>query len=62
LRSGQLPLVSLTSDILYRILVAEVAASRGEYDVASQTFLSLARDTSDPRLAQNAFSIRHGRP
>ncbi|ALO38152.1 cellulose synthase subunit BcsC [Alcaligenes faecalis] len=55
LRSGQLPLVGLTPDILYRILVAEIAATRGEYDVASQTFLSLARDTSDPRLAQNAF-------
>ncbi|WP_394064090.1 tetratricopeptide repeat protein [Alcaligenes sp. WGS1538] len=55
LRSGQLPLVGLTPDILYRILVAEVAASRGEFDVASQTFLGLARDTSDPRFAQSAF-------
>ena len=59
LRSGQLPLVGLTPDILYRILVAEIAATRGEYDVASQTFLSLARDTSDPRLAQNAFLALH---
>src|SRR5690606_32648233 len=55
LRSGQLPLVGLTPDILYRILVAEVAASRGEFDVASQTFLGLARATSDPRFAQGAF-------
>lgn len=55
LRSGQLPLVGLTPDILYRVLVAEVAATRGEFDVAGQTFLGLAIDTSDPRFAQSAF-------
>jgi tetratricopeptide (TPR) repeat protein len=57
LRSGELPAVGLTADILYRVLAAEIAAQRGEYDVASQTFLDLAKDTSDPRLAKRAFQF-----
>src|SRR3546814_2734092 len=57
LRAGELPAVKLTADILYRILTSEVAAARGYYDVAGQTLLSLARDTSDPRLAKRAFQL-----
>lgn len=57
LRSGALPEVSLSADILYRILVAEVAVQQGDFEVASQTFLSLARDTLDPRFAQRAFQF-----
>ncbi|MCQ9617235.1 tetratricopeptide repeat protein [Paenalcaligenes niemegkensis] len=57
LRSGELPEVSLSADILYRILVAEVAVQQGDYEAASQTFLSLSRDTLDPRFAQRAFQF-----
>lgn len=57
LRSDGLPIVTLSPDILYRILVGEVAVQQGDYDTASQTFLSLARDTADPRLAQRAFQF-----
>src|SRR5690606_10566917 len=57
LRAGELPAVKLTADILYRILTSEVAASRGRYDVAGQTLLDLARETSDPRLAKRAFQF-----
>ena len=57
LRAGELPVVKLTADILYRILTSEVAASRGRYDVAGQTLLDLARETSDPRLAKRAFQF-----
>lgn len=57
LRAGELPTVSLTSDILYRILAAEIAASRGHYDMASRTLLDLTRETSDPRLAKRAFQF-----
>lgn len=55
LRAGQLPLVTLTPDVLYRVLLAEVAANRDDFEAASQIFLSLAVDTSDPRFAQSAF-------
>lgn len=57
LRSDGLPIVTLSPDILYRILVGEVAVQQGDFDTASQTFLSLARDTSDPRFAQRAFQF-----
>lgn len=55
LRQGELPTVTLTRDILYRILVAELSAQRGDYDRASKLYLALARDTFDPRLAQRGF-------
>lgn len=55
LRAGEPPAVALTSDILYRLLVSEIAAQRGDFDVASAQYLNLAKDTSDPRLAQKAF-------
>lgn len=57
LNPGELPSVSLTPDILYRILVAEMASTRGEYGTASQLMLDLARETSDPRLAKRAFQF-----
>ncbi|WP_073101702.1 tetratricopeptide repeat protein [Pollutimonas bauzanensis] len=57
LRSGELPAVKLTADILYRILASEIAAQRSQYDMASQTLLDLARETSDPRLAKRAFQF-----
>jgi tetratricopeptide (TPR) repeat protein len=57
LRSGKLPSVKLTADILYRILASEIAAQRDQYDMASQTLLDLARDTLDPRLAKRAFQF-----
>lgn len=55
LRAGQLPAVNLTGELMYRVLAAELAAHRGDFDMASGWFLGLARDTSDPRLAQKAF-------
>lgn len=55
LRPGQLPGVTLTRDLLYRILVAELMAQRGAYDHAAELFIGLAQDTLDPRLAQRGF-------
>ena len=57
LRSGELPAVRLTADILYRILVAELAAQRASYSQASELMYGLARETSDPRLAKRAFQF-----
>lgn len=55
LRPGELPAVKLSADILYRVLAAEIAATRGQFDMAGETLYELARETSDPRLAKRAF-------
>lgn len=62
LRSGELPEVSMSADILYRILASEIGAQRGVYGTAANTMLDLARDTGDPRLARRAleFSLAGG--
>src|SRR5690606_11241696 len=57
LRAGQLPKVTLTAEILYRILASEIAAQRGDFEGAGKGFFELARDTSDPRLAKKAFQL-----
>ena len=57
LRSDGVPIVTSSPDIMYRILVGEVAVQQGDFDTASQVFLSLAKDTADPRLAQRAFQF-----
>ncbi|CAM5781042.1 tetratricopeptide repeat protein [Castellaniella caeni] len=57
LRPGEPPAVTLTPELLYRILVAELSAQQGQYDDAAQELLSLARDTLDPRLAHQAFQV-----
>ena len=57
LRNDGLPIVTLSPDILYRILVGEIAVQQGDFDTASQTFLNLAKDTADPRFAQRAFQF-----
>lgn len=58
LRPGQLPFVSLTGDILYRVLAAEIAAQRGLYGSAATTLNNLARETGDPRLAHRALEFQ----
>ena len=57
LRSGQLPLVTLTSDVFYRVVSAEIAAQRGMLGVAGTTMVNLSRDTSDPRLARRGLEF-----
>ncbi len=56
-RQGQLPEVTLTSSLLYRILAAEIAAQRGSFLPAASTTIKLARETSDPRLAKRALEL-----
>ncbi len=58
LRPGQLPFVSLTGDIFYRVLAAEIAAQRGMYGSAAATLVNLARETGDPRLAHRALEFQ----
>ncbi|MGV2864867.1 tetratricopeptide repeat protein [Achromobacter sp. AGC39] len=58
LRPGQLPYVSLTADIFYRVLASEIAAQRGMYGTAATTMVGLARDTGDPRLARRGLEFQ----
>ncbi len=48
---------SMTSDVMYKILVAEVALDRGHYDVAITNYLQLGEARHDPRLLERAARI-----
>jgi tetratricopeptide (TPR) repeat protein len=52
-----LPNVALTSQIVFQVLAAEVALQRTQPAPAYQTYMALARDTHDPRMAQRAAEI-----
>lgn len=52
-----LPDVALTPEILYRVLAAEISLQRGLVGPAYRTYMDLARDTRDPRMAQRATEI-----
>ncbi len=55
--SRALPNQELTEQTLFELLVAEVAAQRGDYAVATSAYLGLARRTRDPRIAQRAVEV-----
>jgi tetratricopeptide (TPR) repeat protein len=52
-----LPGVDLSEDLLFKMMVAEIAVQRGQPHIAVQTYLELARTTRDPRIAQRATEI-----
>lgn len=52
-----LPQVDLTPQLMFQLLAAEIAAQRGEVGSASSTYLSMARETRDPRLARRATEL-----
>ncbi|KMQ80416.1 TPR domain protein [Candidatus Burkholderia pumila] len=52
-----LPNVAMSSQIVFQVLAAEVALQRGQPAPAYKTYLTLARDTKDPRFAQRAMEI-----
>ena len=49
-----LPKIELSQPILFRLLLADIALQRGQINVAVQSYLELARETRDPRIAQRA--------
>ena len=51
------PKIELTEDILFKILVAEVAGQRGKLDIAVENYLELARATRDPVVIERATRI-----
>jgi len=53
----QLPKQALTNQILYQYLVAEIAGQRGDFALASEAYLDLAKLTRDPRIAKRATEI-----
>ncbi|HET7635447.1 MAG TPA: tetratricopeptide repeat protein [Burkholderiales bacterium] len=52
-----LPKEALTDRILFQTLLGEIALQRGQSQVAISTYLDLARETRDPRIAQRATEI-----
>ena len=54
---ANLPGVELTQELLYKLMMGEIAVQRGQPQVAVQAFLEVARATRDPRVAQRATEI-----
>lgn len=57
LAEASLPKQALTPEVLFKFLVAEVAGQRGSIGVAQSTYLDLARQTKDPRIARRAVEV-----
>ncbi len=55
--SPALPKQELTSQILYELLLGEIAGQRGHLTLASDAYLDLAKRTRDPRIAQRATEV-----
>ncbi len=47
----------LSAEQMFQILASEISLQRGEAALAYQTYLSLARNSQDPQLAQRAMEI-----
>ena len=56
-RKPALPNVELSEDLLFKMMLAEVAVQRGQPHIAVQAYLELARETRDPRVAQRAAEV-----
>lgn len=52
-----LPNVALSPQILYQMLLAEVAGHRGNLPLSVSAYLDLAKSTRDPRIARRAAEI-----
>jgi tetratricopeptide (TPR) repeat protein len=56
-REVNLPSEPLTDEVLYGLLLGEIAAQRGDADLAAKTYLDLAKRTHDPRVARRAVEM-----
>lgn len=52
-----LPHQELTANLLYQLLLAEIAIQRDHLDLALETYTALVHSTQDPRLAQRATEV-----
>jgi tetratricopeptide (TPR) repeat protein len=57
---GPLPMVDLSPQLLFQLLAADLAAQRGDVGSAWSTYMSVARQTRDPRIARRAAEIAIG--
>jgi tetratricopeptide (TPR) repeat protein len=48
---------SLTEEVLYKVLVAEIAGQRGRIDLALENYIELAGEIDDPQVAERATRI-----
>ena len=53
----KLPNAALTEELFYKIVTAEIAYQRGNWQAAYVTLLTSAQQTRDPRLARRAVEI-----
>ncbi|MDQ2962729.1 MAG: tetratricopeptide repeat protein [Pseudomonadota bacterium] len=51
------PATVLSADVMYRILVGDIALQRGEPALAARAYYEAARDAQDPTLARRATEI-----
>ncbi|MGE5130476.1 MAG: tetratricopeptide repeat protein [Sphingomonadaceae bacterium] len=56
-REVNLPSEPLTDEVLYGLLLGEIAAQRGDAELAAKTYLDLAKSTRDPRVARRAVEM-----
>jgi tetratricopeptide (TPR) repeat protein len=56
-RRPPLPGVELSEELMFKMMLAEVALQRGQPHIAVQAYLELARETRDPRIAQRATQV-----
>ena len=54
---AKLPQQDLSEQVLYQMLLGEIAAQRGEPAAAAKTYLDLAKQTRDPRIARRAVEL-----
>jgi len=54
---GSLPDAELNQELLFKFLMSEIAAQRGDSRLAAQGYLDMAKSTRDPRLAKRATEI-----
>lgn len=54
---SSLPNRELTPQILYQLLLAEIAGSRGQSGLSAEAYADLAKNTRDPRVARRAAEI-----
>ncbi|MEO8165893.1 MAG: hypothetical protein ABI619_10915, partial [Betaproteobacteria bacterium] len=57
LPQADLPERAMDSALLYKFLLAEIAAQRGDYQLAAQAYLEMAKSTGDSRIARRATEI-----
>lgn len=59
IEEAHLPKVKLTPNIVFGVLASEIAIQRGGAASAAPTYLSLAQETTDPRLARRAAELAY---